>query len=232
MTDIIATNNQGYAVPGAFAADADVRSIVDQRLCVLLVWRVEEPFLGQPSLAGGFVGDTESSAETVQRKLTEKTGMPPVYMEQLHHYDSPDRDPRGRIPTTAYLGLVKASLLPDDSDAKRVPVDEVPALAFDHNEIVNLGTNRLMRKMWESNIALGLLPERFALSDARKVFEVVLGRTYDVKNFGRDLKATGLIRPTGELRREGPGKPAELYEWVSRDPEWRPRLRTLAARGE
>jgi 8-oxo-dGTP diphosphatase len=221
-----ARNSAGYEAPIGIAADAVVFTVVDGRLSVLLVRRREPPARGRWSLPGGFVGATEDPADTVVRKLEEKAGMPPIYLEQLRTYAEPRRDPRGWLPTVAYLALVPSELLPEDraTDAAWYPVDSLPAMAFDHARIVEDGLERVRGKLWYSNIAVGLLPPEFTIAQARAVYEEVAGVDYDAGNFSRDLRASGLVVEAGRLAdQHGAGRPARLFRFVSRDPAWAPR---------
>jgi 8-oxo-dGTP diphosphatase len=194
---------------------------LEGRLHVLLVRRTEDPFRGAWVLPGGFMSPSETAEETAQRKLTEKTGVGAVYLEQLQTYAQPDRDPRGWIPTVAYLALIDAAVLRrEESAAQWVPVDDLPALGFDHARIVRDAVARLRGKLWWSNIAMGLLPERFTMSQARRVFEAISGVAHEPSNFRRELEQSGLVRSTGSKVRSGPGRPAALYEFVERRPAW------------
>ena len=191
------------------------------RLHVLLVRRTEAPFAGTWVLPGGFMSPDEQPRETAQRKLTEKTGVGAVYLEQLQTYADPDHDPRGWIPTVAYLALIDAAVLrADESSARWVSVDDLPPLGFDHEQVVRDGVERLRGKLWWSNIAVGLLPERFTMPQARRVFEAISGVTYEPSNFRRELEQSGLVRDTGEVSKGSPGRPAVLYEFVEREPAW------------
>src|SRR5262249_3793316 len=159
------------------------------RLAVLLARRTEPPARGRWALPGGFVGPREDPAETAARKLEEKTGIPPVYLEQLRTYAEPRRDPRGGLPSIACLALVPADLLPRPSrgDAAWHPLDDLPPLAFDHERIVGDALERVRGKLWYSNVAVGLLPSSFTLAQAREVYEQLVGVDYDPGNFSRDL---------------------------------------------
>ena len=103
---IEATNDAGYPAPIGLAADPVVFTLLDGRLSVLLARRLEEPQRGMFALPGGFVGAEESPEQTAERKLREKTGVGSVHLEQLRTYAEPDRDPRGWLPSIAYLALV------------------------------------------------------------------------------------------------------------------------------
>lgn len=232
MEAIAATNSSGYRAPVGITVDAVVFTLRQGKLCVLLARRGEAPFQGCWALPGGFQGDTETPEHTVGRKLEEKTGMAPVYFEQLRFYGDPARDPRGWLPSVAYLSLVPAELLPEqtDTDAAWHAVDELAGLPFDHLRMVADGLDRLRGKLWYSNIAMGLLSVRFTARQARQVYEAILGTRLPAANFTRDLLRTGLVRATGVRRADGPGRPSEVLEFVSRDFSWSPASRRVAAR--
>ena len=218
---IRAANSAGFPAPAAMTAVPVVLAPLQGRLHVLLVRRTESPFAGTWVLPGGFMSPEERPEETAQRKLTEKTGVGAVYLEQLQTYAEPSRDPRGWIPTVAYLALIDAAVLrTDESGARWVAVDALPELGFDHAAIVRDGVERLRGKLWWSNIAVGLLPERFTMPQARRVFEAISGVRYEPSNFRRELELSGLVRATGGLAKGGPGRPAALYEFVERRPAW------------
>src|SRR3954463_6262737 len=101
-----ATNTAGYEAPIGLTADPVGFPLLDGRLCVLLARRLEEPQRGMFALPGGFVGASESPAQTAERKLREKTGVPSAHLEQLRTYADPTRDPRGWLPADASMGPV------------------------------------------------------------------------------------------------------------------------------
>lgn len=211
-----ARNSEGFAAPVALAADAVVLTVRDGTLLVLCLRRAD----GATVLPGGFVGAAESPLDTVRRKLLEKTGVHQGYFEQLGTFAEPGRDPRGWIPTVAHLALVPARTEPTDPAAAWVAARPAPALALDHGAILSAALERLEGKLWWSNVAVGILPEAFTLSQARSVYAAIAGVEYDPATFARDLKATGLIAPTGEQRADGRGRPAALFRFVSADPAW------------
>jgi len=218
---IEAVNAAGFPTPAGMYAVPVVLAPLEGRLNVLLVQRSEPPFAGSWVLPGGFMSPSERPEETAQRKLTEKTGVGAVYLEQLQTYGDPARDPRGWIPTIAYLALIDAAVLRAGASAARwSPVDALPPLGFDHARIVADGVERLRGKLWWSNIAMGLLPERFTMPQARRVFEAISGVAHEPSNFRRELEQSGLVRSTGVYAKSGPGRPAALYEFVERRPAW------------
>jgi 8-oxo-dGTP diphosphatase len=216
---IEATNDAGYVAPIGLAADPVVFTLLDGRLSVLLARRLEEPQRGMFALPGGFVGAEESPEQTAERKLREKTGVGSVHLEQLRTYAEPERDPRGWLPSIAYLALVPPGALPDQTPAERDAswhrLDALPELALDHARIVDDGLWRLRARIadkgWFMRVGGGLLPEEFTLSQALRLYEAIAGESLDPANFRRDVKATGLLVSTGRTRTEGPGRPGALY---------------------
>jgi 8-oxo-dGTP diphosphatase len=216
---VTAINSANYEAPIGLTADPVVFTLVDDRLSVLLARRLEEPQVGMFALPGGFVGAEESPAQTAERKLREKTGVGSVHLEQLRTYADPRRDPRGWLPSIAYLALVRPESLPEDTPADRDagwhPVDDLPELALDHDTIVDDGLWRLHarvgEKTWFVRVAGALLPETFTLATAQRLYEALRGETVDGANFRRDIRATGLLADTGELHSDGPGRPGRVY---------------------
>jgi 8-oxo-dGTP diphosphatase len=186
---------------------------------VLLARRLEEPQRGTFALPGGFVGAEESPRETAERKLREKTGVGSVHLEQLRTYARPDRDPRGWLPSIAYLALVPPESLPAEGPSGREAswhrVDALPELALDHATIVDDGLWRLRARLadkdWFVRVAGGLLAEPFTLGQAQRLYEALRGEPVDAANFRRDAIATGLLEETGERHSEGVGRPGKLY---------------------
>ena len=216
---ITATNTAGYPAPIGLSADAVVFTLHDGRLSVLLARRLEEPQRGMFALPGGFVGTAESPEQTAERKLREKTGVGSVHLEQLRTYAGPARDPRGWLPSVAYMALVPPGALPEetpaDRDASWHPVDALPELALDHARIVDDGLWRLRArvadKAWFVRKAAGLLPEPFTLRQGQRLYEALRGEPVDAANFRRDIRATGLLVDTGALHSDGPGRPGRMY---------------------
>jgi 8-oxo-dGTP diphosphatase len=219
LSPIEATNTAGYRAPIGLSADPVVFTLIDGRLAVLLARRLEDPQRGMFALPGGFVGTEESPEQTAERKLREKTGVGSVHLEQLRTYADPGRDPRGWLPSIAYMALVAPEALPEDTPADREaswhPVDALPPLALDHARIVDDGLWRLRArvadKAWFVRVGGALLPEAFTLGQAQRLYEALRGEEVDPANFRRDVKATGLLDDTGRRLSEGPGRPGTLF---------------------
>ena len=222
MPKLTAKNNAGYQTPAAVAADPVIFTVIDNQLAVLLLQRLESPDNDLWMLPGGFVGTTESADACAARKLNEKTGLRSGYLEQLRTYSAPQRDPRGWIPSIAFLALVHAEALPASSKGRWHLISDLPKIAFDHQQIIADANERLTGKLWYSNIAMGLLPEEFTLGEARTVYQAITGYSYDPANFARDIKASGLVKATGKKKSGSRGRPGSTFRFCSQEPEWAP----------
>lgn len=199
--------------------DIVIFTIEQGALKVLLVKRGIEPFAGQYAIPGGFVLENESLDQAAMRELREETGVAEVYLEQLYSFGDPKRDPRGRVITVAYYALISAehSQLRAGADAAAAAwfaVDAVPDLAFDHPKILAYAVERLRNKLEYTTVGFQLLPEKFSLSELQEVYEAILGKKLDKRNFRRKLALLKILKPTSEYRRDG-RKPARLYRFVA-----------------
>lgn len=188
----------------------------DDRLMVLLVERGIAPFAGHAALPGGFVRPGESLEDAARRELADETGVDLAWMEQLYTFGQPDRDPRGRVVSVAWMALVRPSrhtLRPksDARDAFWAPVSAVPPLAFDHAAILDKALERLRGKLRYQPIGFELLPDRFTLTWLQRLYEVILEKPLDKRNFRRKVLKTGLLVDTGALLEGVPHKPPKLY---------------------
>jgi 8-oxo-dGTP diphosphatase len=206
-----------YAYPHpAVTADVVLFTIRDERLQILLIRRRQEPFAVAWALPGGFVEPDECLEDCALRELQEETGVTGVYLEQLYTFGSPQRDPRERVISVAYYGLTPVSSIDPKagSDAEQVAwfdVDELPELAFDHAGIIAKARERLRAKLDYSTIAFQFMPKKFTLTELQAVYETLLGETLDKRNFRKRIRALGLVKATGDERRDGKHRPAALY---------------------
>jgi 8-oxo-dGTP diphosphatase len=205
-----------------------------EKLHVLLTLRTWEPFVGMWALPGAINPAGEQIEETMQHEL-ERIGLGDVWVEQLKTFDRPPqyvggtlavpgRDPRGRVISVAYLGLVPPRrdwASSDEPESAWKPVDELPPLAFDHEEIVHYALWRLRNKILYSTVAFQLLPPEFTLTELQRVYEMVLGETLDKRNFRRKVADAGVVVETGGVTRQGTRRPARLYRFTQRDFEFR-----------
>ena len=166
-------------------------------------------------LPGGTVACRESLEACASRALAAKTGLVDIYLEQLFTFGQPERDPRRRVIAVAYYALLpadRAEALPTHADLDWFQVDDLPPLAFDHDAIVAQATLRLRAKLGYSTIALQLMPRAFTLSELQCVYESILGRLLDKRNFRKQVLGMECLLATGHKRRQGSHRPAMLYQ--------------------
>jgi len=199
--------------------DIVIFTLREGSLQVLLVKRGAPPFEGQYAIPGGFIRGDESLEEAALRELHEETGVRNVFLEQLYTFGDPKRDPRGRVITVAYYALIasdKLSLVAgaDAAEAQWFPASSVPPLAFDHKSILDYALERLRNKLEYTTVGFQLLPEKFTLGELQAVYEVILGRPLDKRNFRRKLALLGILKPLREWQRTG-RKPAQLFRFAA-----------------
>jgi 8-oxo-dGTP diphosphatase len=198
--------------------DIVIFTIQEGVLKVLLVKRGIPPFVGQAAIPGGFVQDNEDLDQAALRELQEETGVSDVYLEQLYSFGKPDRDPRGRVITIAYFALIspdrKLRAGSDAATAAWYPVDQLPRLAFDHETILSYSLERLRNKLEYTTVGFQLLPEKFTLTELQGVYEAILGKELDKRNFRRKMSILKILKPLKEHRRGGQ-RPAQLYRFVA-----------------
>jgi ADP-ribose pyrophosphatase YjhB (NUDIX family) len=202
---------------------AVVLQVRQSRLQVLLWQRARYPFRAAWSLPGGYLAAGQTLEHSIRGHLAAKVDVREVaWLEQLETRSDPDRNPQEWQLATAYLGLVPSDLDPGVPDDTRWhPVDDLPAMAFDHEPIVLAGRERLQAKLSYTNVAFALAPERFTISELRAIYAAALGYDVSATNLQRVLERRGVLEPTGERRASGPGggRPAAVYRFRSRELE-------------
>lgn len=187
-------------------------------LKILLIQRSGKPFAGMWALPGGFVDMGETLEQAAKRELQEETGIARLYLEQLYTFGDPGRDPRDRVITVAYYALVKLTdhTIKADTDASDVAwfgVSDLPRLAFDHAKIVASALGRLKGKVRYQPIGFELLPAKFTLSQLQRLYEVVLERRLDKRNFRKKILGMGLLVETSEIQKDVAHRAARLYRF-------------------
>jgi 8-oxo-dGTP diphosphatase len=200
-------------------ADIVIFTVREGSLQVLLVKRGVPPFEGQYAIPGGFLREGESLEEAALRELYEEAGVRNLFLEQLYTFGDPKRDPRGRVITVAYYALFasdKLSLVAgaDAAEAKWFPASGLPPLAFDHKSILDYAIERLRNKLEYTTVGFQLLPEKFTLGELQAVYEAILGKQLDKRNFRRKIALLGILKPLREWQHTG-RKPAQLFRFAA-----------------
>jgi 8-oxo-dGTP diphosphatase len=205
----------------ALTVDCAVFGLDDEDLKILLIQRGIEPFAGRWALPGGFVRIDETIEAAALRELREETGLERVYLEQLYTFGAPDRDPRERVVSVAHYALVRlgdhrVQAATDARNAAWFAVDDLPALAFDHDAIVETALRRLQAKVRWQPIGFELLPAKFSLTRLQRMYEIILERPLDKRNFRKKVLSLGILEELDEVEQDVAHRAARLYRFDER----------------
>lgn len=192
--------------------------VEEKDLKVMLIQRDIPPFQGQWALPGGFVRVNETLEEGALRELREETGIEQVFLEQLYTLGELNRDPRERVVTVAYYALVNLNehRIRATTDARKAAwfsVTDLPKLAFDHDTIVEVALRRLKGKLRYEPIGFELLPKKFTIFQLQTLYEIVLERKLDRRNFRKKILGMGLLTDTGDVQEDVAHRAARLYQF-------------------
>lgn len=198
--------------------DLVIFTVRDRMLKLLLIERGEPPFQGSWALPGGFVRKDESLEDSARRELLEETGVRDIYLEQLYTFGDPGRDPMTRVITVAYFAIIASDrqmlhASADAADARWFSITDLPKLAFDHDRIVDYAIERLRNKLEYTTVGFQLLPDQFTLTELQNVYEIILGKQLDKRNFRKKILSLEIIQPTGDTKMDGVHRPARLYRF-------------------
>ncbi len=214
---VSASSLSSYETP-LVTVDIVLFTVIQNHLKVLLIQRRQPPYDHMWAIPGGFIHAGETLEQAASRRLLEETNVNNIYLEQLGSFGKPDRDPRARVITVAYYALVSAEKLnlqphANAKDVSWFSVDDLPDLAFDHGDIVSKSLTKLKDNLEISAVAFQLLPEKFTLTELQRVFELILIKSLDKRNFRKKILASDLLNDTGETKMEGFHRPAQLYSF-------------------
>ena len=200
----------------AVTTDCVIFGFDGEELKVLLIERGITPYKGPWAFPGGFLNPNETAEEGARRELREETGLDSAHIEQLRTYSTPDRDPRERVITIAYIALVRIQDVrggDDAADAGWFPVENVPPLAFDHGEILRDALRRLRERIYFYPLGYELLPEKFTLKELQTLYEAVLGVQFDRRNFAKKMQRLDILTQLDETVWPTPKREAKLYSF-------------------
>lgn len=206
------------------ATDVVIFTAQNGKLKVLLIEMRKPPYTGYWACPGGLVKPNESVDRAAQKHLFDKTGVKDVYLEQLYTFGEIDRDPFGRVVSVAYYALIpsggiKLKTSHEYTDVDWFQVKQLPPMAYDHTEIIKVAVKRLKDKITYSNIVYSLLPKSFTLSELQGIYELILDKRLDKRNFRKKILTLNLITKTGRKRTGEANRPAQLYKFVRRTPQ-------------
>lgn len=186
---------------------------------VLLVKRKDNPFKDKWALVGGALYNNESLEDGTRREIYEKTGISNVHLNWFGVFDEKDKTPNinMRMIAITYLGLIdgnKEDVIKESRNTKDVEwfdINKVPDLAFTHNEILNRAVEKLRELILQSNILEVLLPKEFTMPELQKVYEEILGKTFDRRNFRKKILSLNIVKDTNKEININGKRPAKLY---------------------
>ena len=186
------------------------------KLKVLLIERGVEPFRGRWAFPGGFMRMDESAEEGARRELEEETGLTGAYIRQFHTFTAPHRDPRERVVTIAFYALVRMQDVKggdDAADAQWFSLDEVPQLAFDHDQILRRAEQALRQQIHFEPIGFELLPEAFTIKELQNLYEAILDVHFDRRNFYNKMRRLEMLEQLEETANPSRKKEAFLFRF-------------------
>ena len=200
------------------AVDLAIFTVQEGRLELLLIRMKREPYTGKWAMPGGRIRGDETVEQAATRELHEKAGIKDVYLEQLYTFSEPSRDPGARCISVAHMALIRGDVPLRTTDKYSgigwFPVTRLPPLAFDHKEIAAYAIKRLRAKLEWSDVARNLLDKTFTLGELQRLYEAILGKPLDARNFQRRVQQIGLVEDTGRIRTGQAYRPARLFRFA------------------
>jgi 8-oxo-dGTP diphosphatase len=166
-------------------------------------------------LPGNCVLIHQSLEQSASQCLAHFIGLHEAYLEQLYTYGDPGQDPQERVISVVYFAIIPADAIINNEIQPRTkwyPVQALPGLADNHNDILEYALRRLRYKLEYTAVGFELLPEYFTLTELQRTYELILGERLDKRNFRRRILQAGVIEPIGQ-RQSGEGRPARLYRY-------------------
>ncbi len=202
----------------AFSVDNVIFGFDEGDLKILLIKRGEDPFQGMWALPGDLVYPNEDLDESVKRVLKELTGLQNVYLEQVKTFGAVNRHPLGRVITISYYALIKinGNELKASSFARTAEwhsIASVKELAFDHLEILKASFDRLKQSIKTKPVGFELLPPQFTLTQLQHLYEAILERSLDKRNFRKKILSMNFLVDTDKLQVGVAHRPAKLYRF-------------------
>lgn len=203
--------------PVLVAVDCIIFGFDQGGLKLLLLKRRMEPLRGEWSLIGSFIHRSESLDEAAARVLRELTGLSDVFLEQQHSFGAVNRDPGGRVISVIYFALIRINEYDAEKGANYevqwFPIDALPPLILDHEEMVSLALAKLRRKARFRPIGFELLPEKFTMPQLKALYDAIYQSDLDRRNFRKKIMSMGILEKLNEKERGTSRKGAYLYRF-------------------
>lgn len=214
-------NNELYKNQGIHVVCA-LFTVKDGDVKVLLVQRSNIPYTNKWMLPGGAVYNTEDCETAIKREMLEKAGITGIYVEQFHAFSNPNRSPLMRMLAVGYIGIVNSEKLNIKKKTEKTQnagwfnLKDVPTdLAYDHREILLEAIDAIKNRIMRSTIVKSLLPKYFTLPELQKVYEAILDKKFDRRNFRKRFLQLNLIENTGLVQDVKGHRPANFYRFIT-----------------
>ena len=215
-------NNPKYEHQGIHVI-ASIFTIDKGKLKILLVKRKNNPYQGLWALTGGALYNDEDLEEGVKREIYEKTGLENIEVKLANVFGKKNRSPVMRMVAVTYIGIIDASKVEiakstlKTSNAEWFSIDEVPHLAYDHNEIIADAIKKLKEEILKTDLLKVFFPNGFTLPELQKVYESILEKKLDRRNFRKKILNMDMIIPTEEEKIFEGKKKAKIYKFKEKE---------------
>lgn len=205
-----------HSLKVALSVDCVIFGFDEHELKVLLIRSDLDEYKNKWTLLGDLVLPNEDPDKAAYRILFKRTGLKNVYLEQVHTFGKPGRHPAGRVVTIAYYSLVnieKCKITTQEHELHWHPVKEIKQMAFDHKQIFDTCFNQLQHAVLERHVGFNLLPLKFSLRKLQSVYEAILGKELDRRNFRKKILAMEILEDLDELETDVQHRPGKLYRF-------------------
>ena len=209
-------NNEGYSIIESLIS---IFTIDKGKVKVLLFRKKDEPYKGYWMLPGGILKANESLEESISDYVVENCGFSNLYTEQCHVFSDVERIPDKRVVAITCIGLIDSinvelkQEIPDSIESEWFNISAIPKTIYDHGMIIDKSVDCLRERIINSNVLKILFPSDFTLPELQKVYEQILGKELDRRNFRKKFINLGLIEDTGYKNEGYTGRPAKLYRF-------------------
>lgn len=197
------------------SVDIVLYKIIDNTLCVLITKRKKAPYIGQWCLPWGFIMWDETIEDAAKRVLLKETGISHNFLEQVCVFSNPQRDPRWRAIGVSFLGILQEDVVihiwSTQEQVLRCPINQLPNLVFDHNEITTYIYNYLIKNIIHNSYAQFFLPHYFTMRQLQNIYEIILHRKYEKRNFHKFIQNKHNYKATKRFEYWKAHRPARLY---------------------
>ncbi|HRP16898.1 MAG TPA: NUDIX domain-containing protein [Ginsengibacter sp.] len=212
QTEVQSTNKMAISV------DCVIFGFDENTLKVLLIRSDLKKYKGKWTLLGDLVKPDEDLDAAAYRVLKQRTGMKDVYLEQVKAFGEVDRHPAGRVVTVAYCSLIniqnhQLQILDNEIHWHSVDSLKDKELGFDHERIFDTCYRWLQKRVQEHPLGFNLLPKKFSLRELQNLYEAILSKKLDRRNFRKKFFSMDFLVDTGEEERDVPHRPGKLYKF-------------------